>query len=303
MTNLMETQDFIYCFAATPSPSALPRRGRGLNPPLPAGEGLGVREFFAAKQSGLYRSTDGGQTWSDAYTALKLAAPLPTQAVAVTVVDEVTYVFAAVEGRILRSLDGGQTWEIASLDSPAPLVTALAVSPDFTSDGTLLAATMQDGIFRSTDRGVSWTGWNFGLYDPNINALAFVDAQKVVAGTQSGVFVSINAGHSWRDTDFPLESAPVQCVAVSGDKVIYAGTQADGLFASRDAGKTWETVCAGAVEQIHIHNGKIFILNDGNLLFSDDGKDWQTREFDGEISAFIAEPLLLGLANGECIHG
>jgi hypothetical protein len=39
------------------------------------------------------------------------------------------------------------------------------------------------------------------------------------------------------------------------------------------------------------------------LLFSDDGKDWQTREFDGEISAFIVEPLLLGLANGECIHG
>jgi photosystem II stability/assembly factor-like uncharacterized protein len=291
-----DIQDFVYCLARTVNASQPDFASKS-----ETSDSNGL--VFAAKQSGLFRSTDGGQTWGDAYAALKLAAPLPTQAVAVTVVDDIPYVFAAVEGRILRSLDGSQTWEIASLESPAPLVTALAISPDFARDGLVLAASMQDGIFRSSDRGVTWTGWNFGLYDPNINALAFVDAQKVVAGTQSGVFVSLNAGRSWRDTEFPLENAPVQCIAVSQDQTIYAGTQADGLFASRDAGKTWETVCSGGVEQIHIQHGKIFILNDGNLLFSDDGKDWQTREFDGEISAFIVEPLLLGLANGECIHG
>ena len=42
----------------------------------------------------------------------------------------------------------------------------------------MLAATVQDGIFRSTDRGVRWTGWNFGLYDPNINLLAVADSQE-----------------------------------------------------------------------------------------------------------------------------
>jgi len=291
-----DIQDFVYCLARTANASQ-----PDFAPKSETSDSKGL--VFAAKQSGLFRSTDGGQTWGDAYAALKLADPLPTQSVAVSVVDDITYVFAALEGRILRSINGSQTWEIASLDSPAPLVTALAVSPDFARDGLVLAATMQDGIFRSADRGVSWTGWNFGLYDPNINALAFVDAQKVVAGTQSGVFVSINAGRSWRDTDFPLESAPVQCVAVSPDQTIYAGTQSDGLFVSRDAGKTWKTVCAGGVEQIHIHNGRVFILNDGNLLFSDDEKIWQAREFDGEISTFIAEPLLIGLASGEVIHG
>jgi photosystem II stability/assembly factor-like uncharacterized protein len=262
-----------------------------------------VRELFAAKQSGLYRSTDGGKTWSDAYAALKLTAPLPTQAVAVTVVDEVTYVFAAVEGRILRSLDGGTNWQVAELDSPAPLVTALAISPDFAHDGLVLAATMQDGIFFSTDRGVKWQGWNFGLYDSSVNALAFVDAQNIIAAAQSGVFVSTNAGRSWRDLDFPIDAAPALCAAVSGENVFYIGTEACGLFRSGDGGKTWETVCAGGVEQIHIHNGRIFILNDGNLLFSDDGKDWQSHDIEAEITAFIAEPLLIGLASGEVIHG
>jgi ligand-binding sensor domain-containing protein len=53
---------------------------------------------------------------------------------------------------------------------------------------------MQDGIFRSTDRGVRWTGWNFGLYDSNINALAVADSQVIFTGTQSGIFCSTNAG-------------------------------------------------------------------------------------------------------------
>jgi len=53
---------------------------------------------------------------------------------------------------------------------------------------------IQDGIFRSTDRGVRWTGWNFGLYDSNINALAVADSQVIFTGTQSGIFRRTNAG-------------------------------------------------------------------------------------------------------------
>jgi hypothetical protein len=53
---------------------------------------------------------------------------------------------------------------------------------------------IQDGIFRSTDRGVRSTGWNFGLYDSNINALAVADSQVIFTGIQSGIFRSTNAG-------------------------------------------------------------------------------------------------------------
>ena len=53
---------------------------------------------------------------------------------------------------------------------------------------------VQDGIFRSADRGVRWMGWNFGLYDSNIDALAVADSQVIFTGTQSGIFCSTNAG-------------------------------------------------------------------------------------------------------------
>jgi photosystem II stability/assembly factor-like uncharacterized protein len=270
----------------------------------------------AAKQSGLYYSRDKGKTWKDAYTSLKLAAPLPTSSAAISIVNETTYVFAGIEGRILRSLTAAETWEVADLDSPAPQVTALAVSPNFAKDGTVLATTLQDGIFRSSDRGVSWTGWNFGLYDPNINALTFAESQTIFAGTQSGIFRSSNAGRSWRDLDFPIDCAPVVCLAVSRDGTIYAGTETKGLHVSRDGGKTWAGLTEGAVEQIHLDaSRKLLILRDGELLLSENGGySWQAArpgfEPGSDISAFTTLPgldsakgkkLLVGLSNGEII--
>lgn len=289
--------DFVYCLAASPNIMK---------------DGLA----FAAKKSGLYRSADKGKTWKDAFASLNLSAPLPITFAAVAPAGEITYVFACAEGQILRALDAGQTWQVAALDTPAPLVTALVASPNFAEDGTLLAATVQDGIFRSTDRGVSWTGWNFGLYDPNINALAFADSQTIFAGTQSGIFRSRNAGRSWRDLDFPIDCAPVLCLAVNRDGTIYAGTEMEGLQVSRDGRTTWEGLTEGAVEQIHLDvRGKILILKDGELLLSENaGGSWQPARpgFDpaADISAFTTLPgldsakgknLLVGLSNGEII--
>lgn len=290
--NHMPDDDFVYCLAASPNFKQ---------------DGL----VFAAKKSGLYSSSDKGKTWKDAYASLKLAASLPTTSLAICIVNEITYVFAAIEGKILRSLNAGDSWAVADLDSPAPQVAALAVSPNFAQNGTLLAATVQDGIFRSIDRGVNWTGWNFGLYDPNINALAFVDSQIIFAGTQSGIFRSSNSGRSWRDIDFPIELAPVSCLAVSRDGTIYAGTEAAGLHISCDEGRTWAGLMEGAIEQIHLEaSGKLLILRDGELLFSENGgHSWQAAR-PGDISAFTTLPgldsakskkLLVGLSNGEIL--
>ncbi len=292
--NQTPNDDFVYCLAASPNFRK-------------------DRLVFASKKSGLYLSTDKGKTWKNAFASLDLPAPLPTTFAAVALASEITYVFACPQGQILRSLDAGQTWQSAKLDTPAPLITALAASPGFVQDGTLLAATVQDGIFRSTDRGVNWTGWNFGLFDPNINALMFADAQTIFAGTQSGIFRSSNAGRSWRDLDFPIDCSPVLCLAVSRDGTVYAGTETEGLHVSRDEGRTWKRLIKGMVEQIRLDaDGKILILRDRELLLSQTGNSWKAArpgfEPATDISAFTLLPghdpmksLLIGLSNGEII--
>ena len=284
--------DFAYCLAASPNFNQ---------------DGL----IFAAKKSGLYRSNDKGQTWTNAYASLQLNVPLPTTYVAVSSVDAALYVFACVAGNLLRSIDGGETWQIITLGSPAPVITALAISTNFAKDGTLIAATMQDGIFCSNDYGQKMTGWDFGLYDPNINALVLApDTKNVLAGTQSSIFSSRNAGRSWRDLDFPIDSAPVLCLAFSRG-VNYAGTETEGLYSSRDNGQSWEQVLPGIVEHILADlNGNIVIVLDGVLRFSQDGGiTWQDlASLDWEITCLAAPhglaadyPLVVGLSNGDIV--
>jgi photosystem II stability/assembly factor-like uncharacterized protein len=290
---------------------------------------------FAARCSGLYQSQDGGITWRSAYEALNLRAPLPTMAVAVSpdfVEDQ--SVFAGVLGGVLRSSDGGASWSIAELPSPPPLVSALVVSPDFVHDGTLLAATMEDGVFRSADRGSRWAAWNFGLLDLRVLTLAispaFTQDETLFAGTESGLFRSTNGGRAWREVDFPTAVAPVLSLALSpayaADGVLFAGTEGSGgpgylsgLFHSSDRGRTWvcldDEATAGAVNSILLSpdfpaQADVLAVFDSLLMVSrDGGQTWSPWKpdlsFDQGVSCAVAPqgldpgaPVLVGLVDG-----
>jgi photosystem II stability/assembly factor-like uncharacterized protein len=227
---------------------------------------------FAARRSGLYRSVDGGSTWQDAYASLGLVAPLATMAVAVAPgpgapgTGAMGDVFAGVAGGVLRSPDGGHSWLTTPLPSPPPVVSGLAVSPDYARDGTVLAATVEDGVFRSGDRGSRWELWNFGLLDLDVYCIALSPAfggplassglassglgsggdETLYVGTETGIFRSTNEGRAWREVDFALDLAPVLSLALSPDYArdgcLYAGTESHGLYHSEDRGRTWERI-------------------------------------------------------------
>jgi photosystem II stability/assembly factor-like uncharacterized protein len=204
---------------------------------------------FAAHASGLARSEDGGRMWCDAYATLNLQTVLTTAAVVLSpdFASDRT-LFAGASGGVLRSLDAGEHWLVAALPSPPPFVTALAVSPNYATDGLVFAGTMEDGVLRSWDRGASWAAWNFGLLDLNVYALAispdFAHDDTLYVGAESGVFCSTNGGRAWRETIFPMECAPVLSLALSPafgvDGCILAGSAAHGLWRSADRGGTWQ---------------------------------------------------------------
>ncbi|MBZ0300076.1 MAG: hypothetical protein K8J31_10060 [Anaerolineae bacterium] len=241
---------------------------------------------FAGRASGLYRSSDGGASWQDAYQSLKPEQALVTTAVVIAADGSV---FAGVNGGVLRSSDGGFAWFAASLGSPPPLVTALAISPHFEVDGTMLAGTAEDGVFFSTDRGQHWISSNFRLIDLNVYSLAlspdFARDQTALVGTETGLFRSTNGGRAWRSIPFPDEAGPVLSLAISPnfarDGRVFAGTESAGLFTSTDRGDTWAQIAADnltrAVNQMAFAGERLWLLLDDDLLRSDDlGASWQS---------------------------
>jgi photosystem II stability/assembly factor-like uncharacterized protein len=287
--------------------------------------------LFAARNSGLYRSDDGGQTWQTAYRSLELAEPLPTITVAISPdFEHDPRLFAGLSGGIFRSLDGGQVWENILLPPPPPVISSIVISPNFEKDGIVFAATMEDGVLFSADRGSRFDAWNFGLLDLNILCLAispnFAEDETVFAGTQSGIFRSTNGGRAWREVDLPVGYETVLSLALSPDfaqdGILLAGTETQGLLLSTDKGESWRQVGEDeftmAVNAVILSpefatRQEILVLHGGSLFYSADcGDTWTPwREeilADTDVTAVLAlkgfDPgvlVLVGLANGEVV--
>lgn len=273
---------------------------------LAAGDG----KLFAGRAGGLYRSADGGASWEYVSGELGEEGSIATTSLAARGRD----VFAGINGGVLRSSDGGGTWFTAALSNPPPLVVAMALSPAWEEDGALLAGSAEDGIFASTDRGVNWRPWNFGLIDLNVNALAWATSALAFAGTESGIFRSRNGGRAWRPLPFPMELAPVISLQLSpdfdSDQTLYAGTEEHGLQVTRDGGGCWQAVelpVAGeAVNAMaNTDQGLALTLDEYLLLGRDGGASWETlRHFPGQTGlALLAQgdQLVLALSGGEVV--
>ncbi|MBN2503020.1 MAG: hypothetical protein JXB38_19730 [Anaerolineales bacterium] len=271
---------------------------------------------FAAKTSGLFRSTDSGQIWAYALDSLNLETALPALDVVLSpdfANDKM--VFAGVPGGILYSFDRGETWQVVPFGSPPPVVCALVISPNYVQDGILLAGTMEDGVFRCANRGQDWHSWNFGLLDLNVLCLAispnFAADETLFAGTESGIFCSTNGGRAWKEINLPIGYEPVISLALSPayaqDKTLLAGTETQGLYQSTDGGKQWMRLAAAqiptAVNQIICSPDNILILSQDEVFQSkDNGASWQqlnTGVLTLSTPTAAGVPVLAGMDNGD----
>jgi photosystem II stability/assembly factor-like uncharacterized protein len=110
------------------------------------------------------------------------------------------------------------------------------------SGNTIFACTEFDGIYRSTDNGISWD--LIGNFNELGNVFCLTVSEKnLFAGTSSGVYLSTNSGINWTSADTALIKHSVASIAVSGNNV-FAGTgmriDIDGdVFVSTNSGTSW----------------------------------------------------------------
>lgn len=167
----------------------------------------------------------------------------------------------------------------------------------FAVRGTTLFLGANNGIFRSTDNGATWTAINTGLTNKYVESLALNDVALFAGTGGGGVFRSTDNGTSWTAINTGLANKTVWSLAVSGT-TIFAGTNA-GIFRSIDNGANWTGSSLGLLYQdvysLAASGTTIFAGTSGGGILSsiDNGTNWT------EIGLQLTEATVFSLV----IHG
>jgi photosystem II stability/assembly factor-like uncharacterized protein len=203
-------------------------------------------EVVRTYESRVFKSTDGGRTWSTGAIVQRVHVPdgafargvrvpvapglIVAQAVRTSplAIDPLApeTLYAGGLG-VRKSVDGGITWQGAGLTRR--LVLALAVDPKETA---VVYAGTDAGLFKSTNAGASWQPVRGALDGVRVEALAIDPEQRqtVYAGTDSGVFWTADGGHSWRRfTRLPRRAFDALAVDPTAG-IVYAGSNGGGIF-------------------------------------------------------------------------
>jgi ligand-binding sensor domain-containing protein len=138
------------------------------------------------------------------------------------------------------------------------------------------------GLFRSEDRGVSWTKSGQGVTDPFILTLTTGKDGAIYAGTfRGGVFRSRDQGRSWQAINSGLKRLEIKALLAVSDGM-YAGTS-DGVY--RLAGDRWSIVTTG-LDDILVH--ALALSSDGTLFAGTSGKG--IVRFKAQSTGWVRQP-------------
>ena len=239
-----------------------------------AGTGEGVQRQFISPGNGVYKSTDGGDTWANVglketrHIARLRIHPANSDVVYVAAMGDM---FGPNPDRgIYRTQDGGETWKQIlykgettggvdiTIDPSDPNVVIASINHHVTLPWDEESGGPTSGIFKSTDSGDSWTditrnpGMPSGLVGKISVAISPARANRVYAFIEAdkgegGIYRSDDGGSSWQRT----HTDPGKMEIPNSYNHLTADTQdpdtvyiqpISGLLKSTDAGVTFEEV-------------------------------------------------------------
>lgn len=256
---------------------------------------------------GIYKSTDGGQNWTN------MGLPKSERISAVIInPNNTNEVFVGVLGAlwgdsqergVYKTNDGGKTWEKIFYVNPTTGCADLAMDP--TNPNVLYASFWEfrrtaysfnsggvnSALYKSTDGGKSWNKIHNGFPSGKIGRIAVAVAPSnpnilysVIESekdTEKGLYRSEDAGNTWKRTngDFELVIRPFYFSRIVVDprnpdivcKAGYTGSM------SKDGGKTFRSMGGGIHADVHdfwfdIHDSnRIYLCDDGGVYRSFDG--------------------------------
>ena len=215
--------------------------------------------FRPTNARGIYRTTDGGRSWSrtlavsDSTGAVDVEFNAGDPRIVYAAMWRVerkpwTIISGAMEGGIYKSTDGGATWGKLANGLPAGLVGKANIAVSRANPNriyVLIEAKPGMGLYRSDDAGASFT---MVSNNPQLSTRSFyyttitadpTNADVVYAGAE-GYFKSVDGGRTWATLNTPHGDNHDLWINPSNGQILIQSNDG-GANVSLNGGRTWST--------------------------------------------------------------
>ena len=288
------------------------------------------RYFVAGATGGVWRTTDGGETWQP------LTDYLPASAIGALTLDpfdenivyagtgEANFANHSIYGLgLYKSTDGGDTWEVlgeetfagrtfsrivVSHANPQVLYVSIMHAGGFPARVAAKGHPLANGpvgVFKSTDGGVTWTHLLNGLpgqaasdvwIDPSDENILYAAIGDVFGLPENGIYKSYDAGNSWVKLENGLPSGLVGritlAIAPSDPQRLYTiitnpcdefggGASTNDVYRTANGGEEWLRTFSGNFQAtygwflstaiVHPTDPNLFFVGGLSLLRSTNG--------------------------------
>ncbi|ASC73445.1 Xyloglucanase Xgh74A [Halomicronema hongdechloris C2206] len=223
---------------------------------------------FLGGFDGLFRSRDGGNTWTELET-LSLGTIIDLT-VSPTLAEDGTLAVATYVGELYISHDRGDSWQAINQDLYLPRFNRtlktpgryeqdprrffdIDISSNYAADETLFSAILYSKILQSSDGGQRWSIAQLDKSERGVTLAVspnFAEDHTVFSTNQSGrVYRSQDRGHTFErigeSAKQPGNDSPstVLSPGFAVDQTLFT-TGEQGIYQSTDAGKTWTLLTA-----------------------------------------------------------
>ncbi len=172
---------------------------------------------YAGTNGGLYRSTNGGNSWSQATTYTPILSLATTQA-------SPDLLYAGADTCVYKSTDAGVTWFFSGSGIRYKYVYDLVASQ---AQPTTLYVANSAGVFKTTNGGTNWFESNDGLKASNISNLCIAPSSPSFIYAEFStvsVYKTTNSGSSWTGLPEFLSCGTIcaLCTHNTDSNIVYA---------------------------------------------------------------------------------
>jgi photosystem II stability/assembly factor-like uncharacterized protein len=271
---------------STNDPSIWPASNRGILQQQVVALTCTSNALFAATSTGqLFRTTTHGAIWDElrTFTRLMTLTTAPDGSI------HAAARYGSGDVRILHSTDGGENWTETPMNPPLDYIYKLA-----SHSSGLLFAGAPNGLFVSTDNGISWIRDTTG---PQLHVSSIsINGDYIATITRGGMIYRRRIGTSGWDSSRIAAPDSIQLleqsIAVTSDGRMFAGTT-HGVWRSINGGSSWERGGAWGEDQtvrsITVTPGGMIVAcpDAGGVYASTDGGDTWNDQSSGLDDRYV----------------